>query len=852
MLRAPLASSPTAGLNAVFFADASHGWAAGNDGIILATADGGKTWNKQTSGTTKFLNCIHFGDLSHGWSVGFNGTILATADSGKTWNRQTSGTTEDIRSTHFSDLSHGWAVGSNGTILATANGGKTWNKQTSGTTEFLTSTHFSDTSHGWAAGASGAFLTTSDGGKSWSETVLPYQKLPAPWYYPTLLVSLLLFIRGARPLVIPKPTPPVSAIEQISATDRPADPSDPNSHDHLGAHEIAQGLCRFLTNRNTSPPITLAITGDWGSGKSSIMNYLFAQLKREGLRPVWFNAWHHHEEANVLASILEAVQRQAVPPWRLRLRLRLLLKRHWIFPATFFLLAVTACFLAADYLLGGGDFIHSIPALVDTVKNAAKEESAIVGGGVLGLLAILWFKLTAIFGSPLKLLKSFLESTGASGSAEPPGFRLLYERRFRHITQLLGQRRLVLFIDDLDRCEREYTMRVLETTNFLASSGELFMVLGLAPRYVLAHVNMHFKELASAVHELKNGDDKTSTAQASSASFARRYLQKLINIEVPVPKPSDKQVRKMLANEPVESNKQDEYDRRITQGLKWLRTGVLVLLVVAALGYAGWAGMNWQPAPQVTTNPIPASAVVATKTAAPSAADKTDPTVKPPEPRKDDSVYFRPGADPHDGWWITHGIWPLLFGLLALLAALLGWLLHSSHAGRNQLVGELANRLRVWLIGPVQVEDSQAFSDALNIWHELIVSHNPTPRTIKAFLNRLRYFASRMGDDIDSIRQAHLVALATTHYAFDDPAWAMEHMAKTDLGVEIQQNAYNRVREEREKNEKDEKQTRQYQRQHLFLTVLLKHAEFFGSLPDENDRKLFGELVEDIEIHKQE
>ena len=78
---------------------------------------------------------------------------------------------------------------------------------------------------------------------------------------------------------------------------------------------LARGLSRFLRNVNTRPPLTLAITGRWGSGKSSLMSLLMSDLQHYGGRAVWFNAWHHREEEHLLAALFEAIRREAPPGW---------------------------------------------------------------------------------------------------------------------------------------------------------------------------------------------------------------------------------------------------------------------------------------------------------------------------------------------------------------------------------------------------------------------------------------------------------------------------------------------------------------------------------------------------------
>ena len=159
-------SGSSADLHGVAFSDAAHGWVVGDGGTILATTDGGVTWSVQTPGSSATLEDVACSDATHGWAVGFGGTILATIDGGATWTKQSSGTTEWLWGVACGDATHGWAVGFGGTILATTDGGATWTKQSSGTTEDLWAVAFSDATHGWAVG--GDILATTNGGSTWS------------------------------------------------------------------------------------------------------------------------------------------------------------------------------------------------------------------------------------------------------------------------------------------------------------------------------------------------------------------------------------------------------------------------------------------------------------------------------------------------------------------------------------------------------------------------------------------------------------------------------------------------------------------------------------------------------------
>jgi photosystem II stability/assembly factor-like uncharacterized protein len=54
----------------------------GGSGTIRATTDGGATWSTQSSGGSAALLGVTFGDATHGWAVGEGGTILATSTGG--------------------------------------------------------------------------------------------------------------------------------------------------------------------------------------------------------------------------------------------------------------------------------------------------------------------------------------------------------------------------------------------------------------------------------------------------------------------------------------------------------------------------------------------------------------------------------------------------------------------------------------------------------------------------------------------------------------------------------------------------------------------------------------------------
>lgn len=174
----------------VSFPDASTGFAAGADGTLVATTDGGATWAPQNvpvkdraDGRREILSAVSFSDTRHGHAVGLDGTILVTADGGATWATQAPPATPVViagqqvgwsfRHVSFADAGAGAVVGG-AAILTTADGGASWTLHGDPRDGSLMGVSSVDPLHAYAVSRAGqedglSFITlsTGDGGRSW-------------------------------------------------------------------------------------------------------------------------------------------------------------------------------------------------------------------------------------------------------------------------------------------------------------------------------------------------------------------------------------------------------------------------------------------------------------------------------------------------------------------------------------------------------------------------------------------------------------------------------------------------------------------------------------------------------------
>jgi len=168
-------------LNDIQFVDENNGWAVGEFGTILHTADGGVNWEEQNSsagfqmGDYAFLS-VCFIDLNNGWAVGshYDGYIVAkTTNGGNLWTLGGCSDGGGFIDVVFTDPDNGWVIENStegdGSILHSENGGISWNGQYSIVGTYLRSLCFIDGENGWAVGDNGMILHTSNSGLNWVE-----------------------------------------------------------------------------------------------------------------------------------------------------------------------------------------------------------------------------------------------------------------------------------------------------------------------------------------------------------------------------------------------------------------------------------------------------------------------------------------------------------------------------------------------------------------------------------------------------------------------------------------------------------------------------------------------------------
>lgn len=166
-------------LTSIAFSDATHGFAGQPADGMLATRDGGVTWDLDEH-TDLGLADLHFVSPMVGFAAGtgFDFTLKRTSNGGSEWTQVYDNPDGTITGFSMPDGLHGF-LSSPVSVAASNDGGESWATVAAIAETWIVDLLFSDPQTGWIVGSrqagndrSGTVLLTSDAGVSWSGSEL--------------------------------------------------------------------------------------------------------------------------------------------------------------------------------------------------------------------------------------------------------------------------------------------------------------------------------------------------------------------------------------------------------------------------------------------------------------------------------------------------------------------------------------------------------------------------------------------------------------------------------------------------------------------------------------------------------
>ena len=277
----------------------------------------------------------------------------------------------------------------------------------------------------------------------------------------------------------------------------------PTAMPALGYSDIGRAFASIISE--SEPRFAIGVFGGWGSGKTTLMNAIKAALREDSLVIVDFNAWRFEREPQLLVPLLDTI-RAALVRWSeprdvsTREKMRSIANR--------------------------------IGRVVRALATGLSAEAGLPGAA----------KVRYDVGTALDAL---------STPGEPDSAQSLYVAAFQDLERAFGEfaaggvTRVVVFVDDLDRCLPGNALDLLESIKLFFDLPGFIFVVGLDEDVVQRAIRAKFAEQDE--RQLIPEDRSPGAAALASQRLSREYVKKIFQVPYSLPAMVPQQLDDLLA-----------------------------------------------------------------------------------------------------------------------------------------------------------------------------------------------------------------------------------------------------------------------------------------------------------------
>ncbi len=282
--------------------------------------------------------------------------------------------------------------------------------------------------------------------------------------------------------------------------------------DYLHFSVVSQAVADMIVESGKSP-ISIGVSGSWGSGKSSMVKMIGKELKKRddaGKKYIFleFNAWLYQGYDDARAALLQSVSKKLSSEMKERKipegdgaweKLKKFTKRINWFQVSKLALPLLAGFIPGVNAVGAiGGLVSAISSSIDNAEETEKNSEAV----------------NSAFEKLTPEVKELLKAEATKPATEQiEGLR----KEFQELLEKLDVK-LVVLVDDLDRCLPETAVSTLEAMRLLLFVDRTAFIIAADEQMIRNGVKAHFGDV-----ELTEG-------------LVTSYFDKLIQVPITVPR----------------------------------------------------------------------------------------------------------------------------------------------------------------------------------------------------------------------------------------------------------------------------------------------------------------------------
>ena len=277
------------------------------------------------------------------------------------------------------------------------------------------------------------------------------------------------------------------------------------STDFLNFAVLARVIAGAI-EKNGNRPLSVGVSGAWGVGKSTTLELLATELEKQDPKPliVHFQPWRHQTQDNVKAAFAECIARTLVEeeglPEKVKKKAKSILKRANLIRIAGY--GLGGALTLATGIPFGGLFARGVDAIANVADSDVTKDDA---------------KKAVDFASETKDVLAHLFPEGEQSPSPYENIEKIC-KEFGETLKLLD-RRLVVLIDDLDRCLPTTTIEALEAMRLYFFVPRTVFVVAADEEMLRMAVRKHFEV----------------TEQSLDEAHLQSYYDKLIQLPFRIP-----------------------------------------------------------------------------------------------------------------------------------------------------------------------------------------------------------------------------------------------------------------------------------------------------------------------------
>lgn len=276
--------------------------------------------------------------------------------------------------------------------------------------------------------------------------------------------------------------------------------------DLLNNEAIAKTIVSLIKD-SREQPVSIGIHGDWGAGKSSILEMVENEVKNSDEKDtkkyscIRFNGWKHQGFEDSKVALMSSIISELEKKEKLGPKAGKILKKLWG-NINWMSVAKTVGKTALGFATGTTPLVL-LSSTMDVLKSTVASEEGITGA--------------------IESIGGYLKDAKITEDTSSNKIFSEFQENFNELLEDASIEKLIVLIDDLDRCLPDVAINTLEAVRLFMFTEKTAFVIAADEGMIRYSVKKHFPD---AIDE-----NNYNTGEA----FANKYLEKLIQVPFRIP-----------------------------------------------------------------------------------------------------------------------------------------------------------------------------------------------------------------------------------------------------------------------------------------------------------------------------